>query len=219
MEIQNYIFDWSGTLSDDRKPVYEANLRMFADYGLPKLTFKEWLPITTGTVFDYFHQSGIKVKAKKIYEVYRKYYHQVNQEGLLPTVYPHAQEILANLKQRNKKILVISSHPEEKLLAEAKKFGLNNYFEAIIGNTTDKPTFIQNAVSNFNFKPEKSVYIGDMVYDIRSAKKAGVISGAISHGYHSSKILLKERPDYFFSNLKAILSLNNYRQKTPQSIG
>lgn len=213
MKIDNYIFDWSGTLSDDRMPVYEANLRMFSDFGLPKLTFKKWLPITTGTVFDYFQQNGVKEKPEKIYSVYRKYYQEVNEEGLLPTVYPEAQNILGNLKKLNKKILVISSHPEEKLLAEAKKFKLANFFDAIIGNVTDKPATIQSEVVKSNFDPQKTIYIGDTVYDIRSAKKAGVISGAIGHGYHSSKILLKEKPDYFFPDLKAILILNNYRQK------
>ncbi|MCJ7804312.1 hypothetical protein MUP35_01060, partial [Patescibacteria group bacterium] len=62
MKIKNYIFDWSGTLSDDRKPVFEANSRMFSEFGLPRLTFKNWLSINTSTVFDYLHQNGIKEK-------------------------------------------------------------------------------------------------------------------------------------------------------------
>ena len=34
-----FIFDWSGVISDDRKPVYEANTRLLRERGLKILTF------------------------------------------------------------------------------------------------------------------------------------------------------------------------------------
>jgi beta-phosphoglucomutase-like phosphatase (HAD superfamily) len=41
MPIKLYIFDWSGTLSDDRRPVYEANMRVLVAYGKQRMTFQQ----------------------------------------------------------------------------------------------------------------------------------------------------------------------------------
>lgn len=36
------LFDWSGTISDDRQLVYETNQRLLEAYGQPRLSLNEW---------------------------------------------------------------------------------------------------------------------------------------------------------------------------------
>ncbi|MCS7009680.1 MAG: HAD family hydrolase, partial [Chthoniobacterales bacterium] len=40
--MQNFIFDWSGTLADDLQPVWKATNRIFLEYGRRELTLDEF---------------------------------------------------------------------------------------------------------------------------------------------------------------------------------
>lgn len=46
------IFDHSGVLSDDRRPVYEANMVLMDKYGLDRITFDDWLALTKASAGD-----------------------------------------------------------------------------------------------------------------------------------------------------------------------
>ena len=43
MTIQLVIFDWSGPISDDRRPVYEADMAILRKYRKPAAPFEEWV--------------------------------------------------------------------------------------------------------------------------------------------------------------------------------
>ena len=59
MEPRLFVFDWSGTISDDRKPVYTANMRLLQGHGKPTMTFEEWLPRTRMTPGEFLADHGI----------------------------------------------------------------------------------------------------------------------------------------------------------------
>jgi len=207
MTIDNFIFDWSGTLSDDRRPVYEANMKIFPVFGIKKMKYKNWLSTTTMTVVDYFNLRKIKANPARIFSEYKKAYEEVNNKGIMPKIYPQAKKLLQTLYKKDKKIIIISSHPQEKLEEEIKRYDVLKYIDEIIGSVHNKVLVIKQEIKKEKLIPEKTIYIGDMVFDIRSTKEAGIISGAIGHGYHPSKRLKKEKPDYYFNNLEKILKI------------
>lgn len=105
------IFDWSGTISDDRYPVYEANKRVLKNYGIELNPFKEWLATTNGSIVSYFKSLGVEEHTEKILSSYETTYSKVVNEGLAPKHYEDAILIISALRRNNKILAIVSSHP------------------------------------------------------------------------------------------------------------
>ena len=201
------ILDWSGVISDDRRPVYESNMRLLESYGKPRMTFEEWLPRTTLSVREFLANNGITGEPEKFFEEYRLIFNKVRTEGIHPVVYADAKENLQKLKKSGKKLIVLSAHPEKNLREEAKEYGVEEYFISFTGNAKDKAQAIIEICKTMGVvpSPEGAVYVGDTIYDIQAAKKAKVYSVGITTGYHSKERLLDENPHKVIESLSELL--------------
>jgi len=218
--------DWSGTISDDRKPVYEANMRILELYGKERITFEEWLKKSTMTAEQLFINHGIIESTEKLFDLYKKYYTEItglieeNEHKFyteitrpnLPTIYPDVRYAFNHLKEKKKMIAVLSSHPQENLIEEAEEYGLTDYISVLIGNSKDKVKGLKEISRILNEKLENILYVGDTVFDIRDAKKAGCLSAAVfglngQRGYHSREMLLKEGPNFPLTSLYELCDL------------
>lgn len=203
LNIPILIFDWSGVISDDRRPVYESNMRLLEHYGKPKMTFREWLPRTTLSAREFLANEGVVAEPEEIFEEYKKMLNKVVAEGIHPVIYLDTKQSLQKLLKAGKKLIVISSHPEKNLREEAKKYGIEEYFTFFTGSVKNKTQTIIKICQKItmSLSPENVAYIGDTIYDIQAAKKAGVYSVAITGGYHTKDRLLKENPDQVIESL------------------
>jgi phosphoglycolate phosphatase len=204
MNIELVVFDWSGVISDDRRPVYEANMDVLSQYGKPVMSFEEWLPNTTMTPIEFFNNNGIFDDPQVLFNLYKKYFDEVGKKGMRPTVYPDAYQTLKYLKDINKTLVVLSSHPEENLKNEAILYRLAAFFSNIKGSCRDKVQGLKDICSEMTIGRKNTLYIGDTIYDVRSAKQAGVISAAVCQGYHVEKRLAAENPDILLENLSEL---------------
>ena len=204
INIQVLIFDWSGVISDDRKPVYEANIRILKEHGKPTIGFEEFLRSVTMTPAESFSGLGIPGSFNELFTLYKKHYNDVIRSGMLPNIYPDACDVLNNLKNKRKKIAVLSSHPVDNLKAEAEEYGIISFFDLISGNAKSKTDGLETICIKLNINPESALYIGDTIHDIRSAKKTGVHSAGICTGYHTKEMLEKEKPDFLLENLSEL---------------
>jgi HAD superfamily hydrolase (TIGR01549 family) len=209
VDISTLIFDWSGVISDDRKPVYESNMRMLEKYGKPRMTFEDWLPKTTASVRELLANHGVNDNSDKLFEEYRQELNQVQKEGIHPIIYPETKKVLQTLKKQGKRLFVISAHPEKNLREEAREYGIEKYFSIFHGNAKDKTQAILHVCAKIAIKPSKKTvaYIGDTIYDIGSAKKAGVCSIGITNGYHMRERLVEENPDKLIDSLTELQML------------
>ena len=58
--------------------------------------------------------------------------------------------------------------------------------------------------------PSKTIYLGDMVQDIKAAKLSGLQSAGVTTGYHSREKLLRENPSIgVFNTLKEFSTVIN----------
>lgn len=195
MKIEVFAFDWSGVLSDDRRPVHEANMRLLVHFGLPRMTFEEWLPQTTASAVEFMANHGVHADRTKLFALYTRFFNQANAEGIVPTVYPHAADVLGYAKRKGRINVVLSAHPAENLMREAREYGLDHFLTSITGSSSNKADSLREIVAQLGVKPDAVLYSGDTIYDIRHAKQAGVCSAGIVGGYHSLERLAAENPD------------------------
>lgn len=199
--IRLVISDWSGVISDDRAPVCGAINKVLAAHGKPVFTFQEFLLNTLGNPTEFFSAFGFKEDPLVLLEEYKNAYGKVRDEGVHPKMYPDAKRVLGSIASKGVRIFVVSSHPRRHLWREAEEYGLHRYLADMRGGVNDKTAEIRRvAVENGN-APASSLYIGDTIYDIRAARKAGVRAVAITTGYHARERLMQETPDLVVDSL------------------
>lgn len=196
-----FLFDWSGTLSDDRLPVYRANCLMRQDYRLPILSYEEWLPTVGMSVVDAFRSYGASVSDTEISALYRKHLGDVVGRGVHPQMYSDASPLLHALRQHGKQLMVLSAHPQNHLEAEAQRYGIDSLFDRLIGDAFDKASVMRGVVDSMEVPAERVVYIGDTVTDMRAARSVGLDTIAVSTGYHAHDRLAAEEPHHLFTSL------------------
>src|SRR3989338_2568066 len=203
-DIQAVIFDWSGVISDDRLPVYQANKVVVEKYGVKHEDFDDWLFHTTGSAPTYFASRGIKADPNELMEEYRLALHGSKTRGIHPIIYSDAKETL-KLLAKSKKLFVVSTHPHDHLLREADGYGIQKYFSDIAGEVKDKAETIKNLVTS------PTLFVGDTIFDIIAAQKAGVMSVGITTGYQTREQLAEQKPNLIVDSLTQLLHHFSHR--------
>ncbi|MEI6511214.1 MAG: HAD family hydrolase [Candidatus Uhrbacteria bacterium] len=205
-KIRLFLFDWSGTISDDRRPVFEANRRMRAGYGIPSVSFDEWLGSIRGNAYDAFLALGITVTERELNENYLACLSGVVADGIRPEAYLDAADAIARLSELGRPIGVVSSHPQSHLSNEAERYGIHGRFDVISGDHRDKTPELVRLCAQYGVDPSNACYVGDMTFDVQAAKRAGMKSIAVTTGYHPRALLEAENPDALFDSLTELVA-------------
>ncbi|MEX2013283.1 MAG: HAD family hydrolase [Candidatus Levyibacteriota bacterium] len=208
-DIKLFIFDWSGTLSDDRIPVQTAFNRVAVELGLkPIEDLAEWLKKSVKVFENEYSKQLKKTKSpNEIRQLYYRHFSTLRDEGIKPIIYDTSIEVLNTIRSKGKKLALLSSHPNESLLKEIEEYGVKNYFDKVLGGILDKSTGMVQICRDLKVDIKNAAYVGDMIGDIKAARRAKMISVALAQGYHDRDTLLSKKPDYLFDNLAEIVSI------------
>jgi len=189
------ILDWSGLISNDAPPVYEANMRLLEYHGKARIGFEEWRSLTGATAAGFLRNCGIDADEQETYKIYRRHFDKISSNGGRPRIIPGVLETLEQL--RDLRLGVLSTHPQVNLRDEMQRYGIDDFFEFAIGGVIDKAQGLAGICERFGFNRYRTLYVGDMVYDVRAAKAAGLTSVAVSsrYAYHTRERLEAENPD------------------------
>lgn len=202
-ENQLIIFDWSGTLSDDRRPVHQACVGMGLHYNVePHHKFEDWVANTSASPQSYLKSIGGEADDAEVYEVYEKYFKDATARGMVPVMYPDVPMVLETLKNAGKKLAIISSHPQEFVQREAYEYRVKDYFDEIIGQVPTKSDAIVDLYKRSGMLSNEAIYIGDTTSDVRAARTAIVGVAAVTYGYHTRDKLLMENPDVIWDDIR-----------------
>lgn len=201
--IRNIIFDWSGTLSNDLIPVYTATMNVFRKLGLKTLSLEEYKKEFTLPYMRFYHKFKRGIDKDEVDKLFFKEINSVDE----PKPFQDVKAILEFLKQKDIKIAVLSSHPQEKLEKEIRDYGFQKFFVDINGSVHDKIETITEIMKRNGFEANETAYVGDMTHDIEAGKKAKVITTAVSWGYQPREKLSKESPNFLIDNLKELKKL------------
>lgn len=201
--IKNIIFDWSGTLSDDFTPVCKAIALVFKVLGHEPISQDECRREFVLPYMLFWHKYFPDLTKEKQDALYLEAIHQVEE----PTIYPGVVSVLEELRSCSISMIVISSHPHDKLITEAAYYGLQPFFQEINGSIHDKTVAIQDILQRNNFSSQETAYVGDMTHDIDAGKKAGVMTVALGWGYQPEEKLKQANPDHYISSITHLLEL------------
>ena len=206
-------FDLDGTLTDPALGITNS-FKYALEYFGRKIPSYETLCTFIGPPLNDTFKNLLNFEDEKIPEAIKKYREYFAEKGLFEnSVYPEIPELLSELKQAGKKLVVATSKPEDYSVRIIEHFGLTQFFENVCGSLHDttrttKDEVISFAIERNNISDKsKILMIGDRKHDILGAKKVGIKSCGVLFGYGSREELETAGADFIVKDISQLRSI------------
>ena len=195
MTVPKYIlFDLDGTLTESAPGIINSIRYTLDKLGLRPMTDEELKRFVGPPLIESFTRyCGLShEEAARAVDVYREYF---SEKGLFENaVYPGIPECLGALKSAGKKLAVATSKPQVFCERIIRHFGIDGYFDAVVGIPLDredmtKAEVIKSAMELLGAVPEETVMVGDRDYDVLGARENGIPCIGVLYGYGSREEL------------------------------
>ena len=210
MSLEYILFDLDGTLTDPAIGITNAVMHALKKYGIAVSDRKELYKFIGPPLWDSFEKycGFSKEEANTAVEYYREYY---RDKGMFENqVYDGCEDLLKELKDNGKILIVATSKPEVFAEQILEHFGIAKYFTFIAGSTLDgsrvkKGDVIRYALESCNIiDGSQAIMIGDREHDIIGAKEMGLSSIGVLFGYGSRAELEEAGADFIVSTIEDI---------------
>ena len=171
------LFDFDGTVVDTTDAVLKAWQHTYDVLRPGEYDEAECLS-TFGEQLDMsMHRHFPEVPTQEAVDIYRNW--QRERLGVLAHEIPGVLDALANIKAAGFKLGLVTSRHIDTAEVLFDMFDVRKYFDVMLtSEDTEKhkpnPEPIDKALSMLGSDPEKSIYIGDAVFDLLTAHNAGV---------------------------------------------
>lgn len=180
-EYDAYLFDADGTLIDSRELIFQSFVEMgravgatLPDRGLIESTvglpmYKQIVVVLGDGHDDEYYRRGREAYGKHMMTIYRDYL----------TAFPGVKEGLLDLKNRGKKLAVVTSRRVDSLAFFLEFLGINDCFDLLVTpESTDRhkpdPDPALFAARELGVPPDRCLFIGDATFDVQCGKGAGM---------------------------------------------
>lgn len=183
------LFDLDGTLIDSSEGITRSAQYALAHFGIEEPDLEKLYFFIGPPLVDTFmeHYGFTKEKAVEAVAVYRERYQDI---GIFEcSLYPGVRECIEELRRRGYMIGMASSKPEVSCKRILEHFGILGMFDDVVGATFDgridsKEEVLNEVMRRWSDIPrDEMCLIGDTMFDIEGANKAGVPSIAVSFGF------------------------------------
>ncbi len=199
-EVDTVLFDLDGTLIDSSK-----DIALCANYALKKLGFE---PLEEEEIIKHVGYGGenlikgiIPIKDPEVIaqavNLFRQHYY--SNPVVYTQPFEYIPDILKILKDKGKKLAVITNKYEDISKQILKRLNLYNFFDFIAGGDTFKskkpdPEPIKKTLEILN--AQNSIIIGDSEADINAGKNAGIKTCLVMYGFGKEEKIRELRPDF-----------------------
>lgn len=125
------------------------------------------------------------------------------------TLFPEVKETIKSLKEKGFVLGLVISKTTLEMQNEFVPFDLNHYFEVVVTASDTQlhkpnPDPIQKAIDLLGVDKAETIYIGNSIYDMKSAKSCGVQFGLAEWG--ALKHISFDQVDFTFQTPKDVLN-------------
>ncbi len=201
------IFDLDGTLADAYPAIIKSCNYTMKRMGYPLrkgLEIRRAVGWGDAKLLAHFIRFSDLEAALSIYRI-----HHAKSLMRLVRFMPYARSLLGFLKKSGFCLAIASNRPTRFTKIILKKLKILSFFDEIL--CADKlrvgkpnPAILNKISKNLKLKKDAIFYVGDMVIDIETARRAGIKSIAIATGSNTYDELYKARPLYLFRSLKEV---------------
>lgn len=206
------IFDMDGTLLDSAPGIIKTIHEVFNELNIsfPEMEDESRL-IGPPLKYVYHHMLGLDmVQLEKAISHHHRYY---MSHGIFETtLFPGVRELMRDLKLAGAKVGVATSKYYQFAEKLMDHFGLEPYIDlAEMSNGTEmtstKENMIATIMSSFKSKAERTVMIGDTIYDAEGARLNAISFIAVLYGYGTHENMQKAKVMQFANTVNELRPL------------
>ncbi len=210
MRYDAVVFDLDGTLTQSDEGIFNCVRYAAEKLGIPvpnDETLKKF--IGPPLVYSFEHIIGLPhEEALRAQAFYRERYNVV---GLFENeVFTGIPALLRTLNKKGVKLFIATGKPQAPTDRILKYFGLDRYFDEIVGTgekvvTSEKEELITRALKGAQV--QNPVMVGDRKFDVEGAQKVGIDSIGAGYGYGSEEELRTAGCTHYADTVQALTSL------------
>ena len=215
--MQNFLFDFDGTIADSGDAATLATQACFKDFDLEVPT-AETVRYYMGVPIEIFIPELVEKQGKHysaeqfeaMYDSFRRYYGEIEHETT--TLFPQMKDTLTALKDAGKKLFIVSSKASTSLKRNLKTLGIADLFDDLIGSDQVEhykpaPDGVLMVIEKYHLDKNESVMIGDAKYDLQMGKAAGVKTCGCLWDTFDAQLLKAENPDFLLEKPAELLNI------------
>ena len=191
------LFDLDGTVIDSSPGVTDSIIYALKKFGI-EIKDKTSLLKCIGPPLQYSFKNffGFSDEDTALAIKYYREFYEIEGINRL-SVYDGIPELLKNLKNAGKTIVLATSKPEKYAAQILKDNGLYDLFDFVAGadpniNRNEKTEVMEYALKSINADPSKVLMIGDRKYDVIGSKDVGCDCIGVLFGFGTKEELLNE---------------------------
>ena len=213
--LNNYIFDFDGTLADTQTAIFETWALTCQQLQLPPISL-ESIRSTMGwnltRIAQNITQSDDINTTQNLVLAYKRNYKIVSNAEPSPIkLFDGITELLQSLKSQNKQLFVVSAKSSQALTDGLDKLKIKEFFVEIIGAedvvfSKPNPEAIDILVAKYNLVRSQTLMIGDALVDIQMGQNASVKTCGVTWGATDEQTMLTFGADWVVSQVSDIIS-------------
>lgn len=202
--IRNVILDWSGTLADDLSAVLVATNAIFREFGRNDLSLDEFRRHFRLPFSGFYAELLPEASAESLEALYERFFAGLQDD--IPLL-PGARNFLEYCQQTGRRTFLLSTIKATHFDKQADRLGVKGYFEHCYVEIMDKREKIREILATHDLDPRETMFVGDMVHDIETARHGGVLDVAVLTGFDPADKLLSVHPTVLIKDMAALRAI------------
>lgn len=208
--IKYVIWDFNGTILDDRELTLKLLNELLEKQNKPPLNLNEYLEVFGFPIKDYYLKAGLDFKNESFSQMADWFIEVFQPASLKLELVENVEKTLKSLVKLNIKNICLSASEQNNLLEQLKHYNIDHYFTAILGTSdvyvASKKDVGLNYLKENNINPNNCLLIGDTTEDYLVGQYLKVKTVLYSKG-HQSKTRLIKSTNLIINNIYDILAL------------
>ena len=195
--LPNIFFDLDGTLVDSLPGIEKTLRAALQSVGADPETVRTFRPLVgypLETVFSFLLGEG-HTEVGSAARTYRRLYPEMGLPWTRP--FEGIPEMLRTLKERGKRLYIVTARNEAMAGLILKNHGLDGYILSVRGEREgdgreNKADLVADVLRCFDLDPSDTVMVGDRRFDTEAARANGCMAIGVTYGYGTREELTEE---------------------------
>ena len=207
--LEHIIWDWNGTLLDDRWLTISAMNNVLARRSMDELTEDRYLQLFTFPVIEYYRRLGFDFEKDSFSELGTEFINEYNTRAFEPKLHDSIIDLISELSKNGVSHSILSASSQKILDKLASYHNIDHYFKEVFGQDNHyaygKIETGKMWINKLGIDPKKILFIGDTEHDLDVANAIGTHCALLSWGHTSTERLDKREVNVFnaISDLKS----------------
>ena len=207
--LKHIVWDWNGTLLDDRWLTIAVMNRLLARRNMDELTEDRYLQFFTFPVIDYYRRLGFDFEKTSFSELGTEFINEYNTRAFEPQLHNGIIDLVDELNKNGVSHSILSASSQKILNTLATHHNIDHYFKAVLGQDNHyaygKIETGKTLINKLGIAPNNILFIGDTEHDLDVANAIGTHCALLSWGHTSAERVDKREVNVFntISGLKS----------------